>query len=571
MALGAGALVLVLVVLGAAHTSAGRSLVWSWIRTTLGARGIDVRAEGFDYNLFTLDIRVRGVELSVPTRTNSPFLAADLIRVRLPLGILLGRRAAESIEVVKPRVQLRRDADGTSNWPVSAGSAPGNGPVPLDLGTVQVRGLDVAINDEQMDQVLDVRAVSLDLPPLASGRFGTLELGGRAEFRTGNRAVVLTRLNGAIRFDGTNLWLRDLRVETATDRLQFDGRVDALLDTPRLGLTYRGAVGLKAVSTWIDVPGTPTGEVGVEGSIEGPLSEPDVALSVTGEQLAWLGLRNLSLRAAATWRPGAIDVNALTLRIGSGELSGTSHVVLSGAPQPSRANLAWRDLSLATLQPAIPLELPFGVGGLMDGHLDARWTGPRLASLVLTLQNQANGAAAAGRLAVDGSIGVEIADLRWQARIDTVIGRAVRILGSAGGQLSADDPRASTLSGSVAATAADLGAARDLLNTLSRSQSDTPVSLTGEATVDLSLRRCAASGFDMRRWRQPLCWHARHRLAVDWTSSRSKSSRATARRTVPAGDSRTVRLKVGLTSACPTSPACQGRFLKRCGSRARRT
>lgn len=126
-------------VLGLAHTPVGRAFVWSQVHKALGGYGIDARSTRLEYNLLTLDLRVRNVALSVPGRTEFPFFAADVIHVKLLPKVLLGRWAAEAIEIDRPRVNLRRDSKGIVNWPEFPARAQATGSAPIDLGTVRVR------------------------------------------------------------------------------------------------------------------------------------------------------------------------------------------------------------------------------------------------------------------------------------------------------------------------------------------------------------------------------------------------------------------------------------------------
>ena len=201
-ALAAGVALAGAVLLGAAHTPPGRALAWSWLQRSLRGSGIDARAAGFDYNILTLDVRVRGVALSVPGQPDAPFFSADLVRVTLPARILIGRVAADSIEIDNPRVRLERAADGATNWPDLSGGARAAGPVALDLGTVRARRLDLAASDAQTNQSLNVRSLSLELPAPASGSFGALTLDGRAAFQRGDRAIVIQSLSPG----ETGLW-----------------------------------------------------------------------------------------------------------------------------------------------------------------------------------------------------------------------------------------------------------------------------------------------------------------------------------------------------------------------------
>lgn len=303
----------------------------------------------------------------------------------------------------------------------------------------------------------------------------------------GKRHVALNRLRGALRFDGLNLWLQDLRLDAGTQHLLLNGRLGPLFDNPGLDVKYRGTADLAVVSKWFDVTGEPAGVMVFEGSIDGPASNPNVALSLTGADLAWRDLRGLSLQSKATWTAGALNVSDLTARIGDGQLTGRAHITITGDRRPGTATIAWRRLPLHVLQTAIPLELPFSLGASMDGHVDARWNEPRVEALTLTLDNQSRAVSGAGRLDVDGSVAVELRGGGWQARVDGVVGQAMRVVGSAGGRVSADDPGRSTLAGSATITVPDLSDGWRVVDRVAGRSTTAAPELGGDATASLAL------------------------------------------------------------------------------------
>lgn len=487
-ACGAGVIAVLVVALLAAHTSFGRGLAWSWLRHALASYGIEAHASRLEYNLLALDVGVRDVVLNVPGRREAPFFTADLFRVKLRSGLLLGRAAADTVEILAPRVRLVRSADGRSNWPALEGGRNAEPPGPLELGTVRVRNLDVTVADEPAARTLEIASLSLDLPAPGTGRFGTFRLEGTARYREENREVAVRRLGGSVRFDGSNVWLRGFRLETGTDWVQVEGRIGPVADDPRLDLAARGSINLRRLSEWAGIAGEPTGDVAFEASATGVATGPDVALSVAGDGLAWRGLRGLSLQSNAAWTGGTIDVTGLTLGLaGGGELTGSARATLGRDSASGTAAATWRALPLAAVQTAATLKLPFTLSAAMDGRLDARWSDARADRVTLTLENQLRGLPGAGRLAVDGSMSIAVDAGRWRARIRSLAGEAARIEGLAGGRIAADDPNLSTLAGSGTIAMADLaGAARAWRRAsgLARAQPD---EIAGEANASLAL------------------------------------------------------------------------------------
>src|SRR6266566_3659967 len=145
----AGILLLVGVLLLVAHARFARNLVLASLERNLATYGIEARAERLDYNLLTLDVRLTGLSLSRRGQRASPFFFASAVHLKLPAHVLTGGRAVERLEIVEPRVLLRRASDGQINWPETASRAPAGVPSRLDLGELVVRDLDVSLIDER--------------------------------------------------------------------------------------------------------------------------------------------------------------------------------------------------------------------------------------------------------------------------------------------------------------------------------------------------------------------------------------------------------------------------------------
>lgn len=482
----AAGLIVLAVLAGAAHTPFGRALVWSWLREALSSYDIEARGR-LDYNLLTLDLRIYDLALHLPGLAQTPFFSADLIHVRLSPRALVGRLASSSVEIDRPRVHLQRDSKGIANWPALPAGSQTNGSSSIELGTVRVRDLDVSFTDEQADQSLNVRSLSLHLPAPASQQFGTILLGSSSQWRSGERRITLNTLSGALRFDGTNLHVRDLLLETGTNRMRLDGSIGPLFDRPQIDVTGRGAVDLGFTSTWFRLPGEPAGTVAFEGSIRGPATQPYVSLSLTGDGLSWRGLRDLSLRAHAVWMGDAIDVSGLSIGLAGGEVTARARVTLIGDTRPGTAMVAWHRLPLAALQPAIAPGLPFSLGASVTGHVDARWSDSRVTALTLRLENRSQGVSGSGPLDLDGSLLIAISAGRWQARADGVVGRTLRIEGSSSGRASGEDPLRWPLTGVVKLTAPDLGAAWRAARTTFLVPDSVAHEASGDAVAELRL------------------------------------------------------------------------------------
>src|SRR5262245_19450596 len=160
----AGAVLLALGLFGLLHAPPVRARVLGLLISRLAQTGIVLRAEGLDYNLARLDIRIRRITLATPKTPDVPFLAADEARVVLGPGVLRGHIVVTRFEAARSRVVLVRNDGGVANWPTS--DQPGRTPVgPIALGSVEVPDLDLTWHDEKAGVRIDQKAIALHVAP----------------------------------------------------------------------------------------------------------------------------------------------------------------------------------------------------------------------------------------------------------------------------------------------------------------------------------------------------------------------------------------------------------------------
>src|SRR5262249_56886209 len=85
----------------------------------LAQGGIALRAEGLDYNLARLDVRIGHLTLATLKTPDLPFLSADQVHVLLGTGVIRGRMDITRLEAPHPRLVLARNDRGEANWPSS--------------------------------------------------------------------------------------------------------------------------------------------------------------------------------------------------------------------------------------------------------------------------------------------------------------------------------------------------------------------------------------------------------------------------------------------------------------------
>jgi uncharacterized protein involved in outer membrane biogenesis len=146
----------------ALHTPMVRARALTFLLARLAQSGFIARADRLDYNILTRTVRLSGLTLSVPSAADTPFLAAREVTISLPWSAIRGPFSLDRVEVVSPRVTLRRDADGRDNWTPGPHDTSSTGPLSFHIGHASLTDVNVDWTDAQSSSHVDA-AFSLDL------------------------------------------------------------------------------------------------------------------------------------------------------------------------------------------------------------------------------------------------------------------------------------------------------------------------------------------------------------------------------------------------------------------------
>src|SRR5712691_9402209 len=141
---GVGVVTLLLAAFAVLHAPPVRARVLVWLLSRSGNLGVTVGAERLDYNLVTLNARIRGLTVAVNGAAAQPFFSAEEVRLVGGWHALFGLVDFVHVEVVRPRVVLVRDASGARNWPASSSEAVRAAPINVHIERLQLTGLDVS-------------------------------------------------------------------------------------------------------------------------------------------------------------------------------------------------------------------------------------------------------------------------------------------------------------------------------------------------------------------------------------------------------------------------------------------
>ena len=447
----AGGLAVTLALLaGLAHAPFVRARVLVAALALLEDSGIRASADRLDYNLFTLTGGLEAVTLTA-AGSDTPFFAADAIRLDLPWSVVSGTLAIQSLELDRPRVAVIRQEDGSLNLPemveaedTEVASAP-IGPVRIDR--LVVRELDARYGDASLPLSVDGRAVTLDLNRVPGGDvMGRLSMSDGVMLSLGDRQTTMTTLDGGVTFDGTSVSVEMLTLEAPEARIQLDGLVTLLAGDQRVDMRYQGRVDAERLAPWIDLDPLPSGHVAFSGTAQGALTGPDVTVDIATDDLAWPPVGALALNAQATISEQVATLESFRAVLAGGEIAGDGRLRLDEV-ESSRVRAEFTDVDLGTLAGLVP-DLPVRLAAVAGGRVTLDWTGRDVTTASGRISTRLRAPAANTRaLGLAGGLDVELARGIWKLSIDQRIADAIAVRGEADGRLADADLTASTLQG----------------------------------------------------------------------------------------------------------------------------
>ena len=452
-----GCLLTLMLLAGLVHTPFARAAVLSWALERLPALGLVADVERLDYNLFTLTVSLEAVTLSAEG-SDTPFFSTDAIRLDLPWSSLRGTLGLQSLEIVRPRIAIVREDDGSLNIPEIAETERGDAaPIRLlQIDRLVVRELDARYTDSSASLSVDGRGVTLDLAVVPGGRLsGVLSMSDGVTLRLGDRETRMTTLEGGVAFDGTALFVDALTLEAPEAGLRLDGTVNLLADNQRMDVRYEGRLDAERAAPWFGLDPIPRGQIAFSGTAQGPLAAPEVTLDLGSDGLAWSTLGELSLEVRAAVSGPIATLEFFRATLAGGEVSGAAHLRLDDEGA-SRVDAQFTDLNLGLLASIAP-DLPVRLAAVADGDVALEWTGLDLTTALGTVSTRLRDSTAdTGALDLTGRLDLELERETWTLSLDQRIAETVALLGDINGRRVDGDLAASTLIGRASLDVSDL-------------------------------------------------------------------------------------------------------------------
>jgi outer membrane protein assembly factor BamA/autotransporter translocation and assembly factor TamB len=438
------------------HTPPVRSYVLRLAMRAALSQGIQVEAARLDYNLATRRVRLAGVRVSA-VGDAQPFFTADDILAAASHRVFFGEVALDEVSITKGAIHIARRGDGSTNLPKSSVSGSGE-PAPLPIARVSAPALTIEYRDEAADVAIRAPALTVDLSP-----HGRLAIEAPVIVRVGSRSTRLDVLSGEVAFEGRDLRLSNLRLETPELRARIDGTLAVIRQEPSIDLRVSGDSDLEQAATWWGQEGeAPRGRVQFAGTAIGPLGAPAASLDVSSNGIAWQRLNVADISGHLRLDDEGVAIDRWWAAIADGHMSAAASLAW-GEPSRTRLEASWRDVDVAQI---------------VSGFGDARVTPSGRASGELTANGNLDsitgwdvdarvemvgGQRGRGRVPVPGESRLRVSAGQWELDSRHVVGDVTAIDASLTGRLMGSDLADSSIMGTLRASDSDLEAILQML------------------------------------------------------------------------------------------------------------
>ncbi len=396
--------------------------------------GVTGTAGRLDLDIARLRIGVEDLRLAARGHSTEPFLAIDQAVVDLPWSALWSDVSIDNVSLRGMALAVTYRTDGTSNLPATGG---GTGAASAAAPAVRVGRFD--LRDFTLDWRDAARNFALQLPPTSirliageetgSAASGPITMDGTARIAWRGTASEISRLDGALGFDGAALDIRRLDLSASEGELTLSGRVDNLLDRPRLDFRYDAQIDLARAASW-RAGTSASGDLAVAGDANFTTGGLTASASLSTAAARWNGMVVDQLDAAVTLTPTAVRLDALRLDTAGGVLTAEARVART--PEwPGRLEAAWSGLDLDRLLTSLRPAAPALPAAEAEGSLSAQWAALDPRSVTLSGENRLiDGPGASGGLRLDAAGG------QWRVTVDQRFDAAAHVSGTIEGAIA---------------------------------------------------------------------------------------------------------------------------------------
>ena len=449
---------LIVIALLALHTTTVQSRILAWSISELERRfDLTLTADRLDFNLLTRSVRMTNVRLAAIGHHDNPFFMANDVTVKLPWAAYRGRLRFDAIGLDDGRVVITRDANGISNLPPGRGRRdPNLPPRRLDVRALTVRNLDVWYRDYSRDIEILAPGVGTELAyVLGEGARGPFAIPHDLRIRVRQRRVIIKPVKGELTFDGSNVDLAGVGIDTTEGNIVVNGAIERTLDAPTLNLKLDGTVDIARGARWAPPPIHVAGTAALDATMTGAPSQFVMDFRASSANAEIGSERRVRFDATGTLTPNGLTLSRAAIHPATGGRIDAS-VDLPFSDKAWWVKADYRGLDAATafrLGEVKPLPFGAALSGTLrldkaSGHAPFR----------LEIHNSSSPRAERGTAPLAGDVDFFIEGDRWRANQQHTIA-STRVAGPIGGVWDRRAASRSTLTGNLSVRTGDVGEA----------------------------------------------------------------------------------------------------------------
>ncbi|HXG87285.1 MAG TPA: translocation/assembly module TamB domain-containing protein [Vicinamibacterales bacterium] len=431
------------------HTNPVQSRLLGWSITELEKRfDLNLSADDLSYNLAARKVVMTNVRLAAVGHQDNPFFAAQTVTVQLPWAAYRGMLRFDEVHIAGGLVTITRDASGKSNLPPGRGQRDPNAPPrKVDLRALFVNSLDFVYRDIQRDIEIQAPGIRTDMPyAFGEGASGPFVIDKGVLIRVRQRRVTIEPVKGRVVFDGTNLELVDVVLNTSEGDFRTTGEITRALDQPTLNLKWTGTADIARAAQWTTPPVRVAGSASIEGTMTGAPSAFVFDSRIVARDAEVGNERGVGIDAHSRFTPNGINVSKSTITPSTGgEIRATVDAPF-GAQLPWWIEADYQGIDAATaFRLAETKPLPFGAAFAGNARIDRQPGQP----FRLELHNVSTPRFARGTAPLAGDVEFFIEGNRWRANQRHRMG-VTQVDGRIGGVWNRQSATRSTFEGTLA-------------------------------------------------------------------------------------------------------------------------
>jgi outer membrane protein assembly complex protein YaeT len=414
------------------HTNPVQRRILDWSIRELERRfDLDLVADDLHFNLASRRVTMTNVRLAAVGHHAEPFFTANTVTVKLPWAAYRGRLRFDEVSIDSGIVSIARDAGGASNLPPGRGARDPNAPPRrIDIRGLLIQNLDFVYQDRRRDIEIRTPKIRTDMTyAIDEGVKGPIAIEHETLVRIRDRRVTVKPVTGTVVFDGSNVALGTVKLDTTDGLIIVNGSIERALDRPTLDLQLDGTTELGVSTRWAPPPIHISGDAAIHARMTGAPSAFTLDSRVTATSVQIGTESGVSIDAESRLTLDRIVVSRSIIRPGTGgEIQATVEVPFA-SDSSWWIKAAYRDIdAAAAFRLAEVRPLPFGAA-LSGNAVITRESGEPYR---LEVHNTSTPRNARGTAPLDGRVQFVIDGNRWRAEQDHRMG-STHVAGAIGG------------------------------------------------------------------------------------------------------------------------------------------